>query len=96
MDGSGIEFIEELDGCGFEEEVFLFADSPYIGVGNRLNAAGMDQDAHERLATALQTCPSRWVLTYNAHPDVLDLYCDCAVHEFEIPHTADQQGIGRE
>jgi DNA adenine methylase len=94
--GDGIAHIEDLAGSGVEDEVFIFADPPYIGVGNRLYAAGMDDDGHRRLAEALRGCPSPWVLTYDAHPDVLALYPGFAVREFAIPHAANRQGIGTE
>lgn len=96
FEGDGISYIENLTGSGIEDEVFVFADPPYLGVGNSLYSQGMAPEQHQRLATALQECPSPWVLTYDAHPDVLDLYPDCEVVEFEIPHTAHQQQVGTE
>lgn len=94
--GDGISYLEELPGSGIEDEVFVFADPPYLGVGNALYAQGMQQAQHERLAAALRSCPAPWVLTYDAHPGVLDLYPDCEVVEFEAPHTAHRQQIGTE
>lgn len=94
--GDGISYVESLADSGIEDEVFVFADPPYIGVGNRLYAHGMGRDQHQRLAAAPRSCPSAWVLTYDAHPDVLDLYPDSTVVEFEIPHTANRQQVGTE
>ena len=36
------------------------------------------------------------MLTYDAHPGVLDLYPECEIIEFEIPHTAHKQQVGTE
>ncbi|MFL0579572.1 DNA adenine methylase [Dietzia sp. 179-F 9C3 NHS] len=96
FEGDGIERIEDLTGSGIEDEVFLFVDPPYLGVGNRLYAQGMQPQCHERLATALQACPAPWVLTYDAHPGVLELYPRNTVLEFDSPHTANRQKIGTE
>lgn len=96
FEGDGISYIESLTGSGIEDEVFVFADPPYLGVGNALYSQGMGPGQHQRLATALQEYPSPWVLTYDAHPGVLDLYPGCEVIEFEAPHTAHQQQVGTE
>ena len=96
FEGDGISYIEELTGSGIEDEVFVFADPPYLGVGNALYAQGMAPAQHARLAAALRDCPAPWVLTYDAHPGVLDLYPDCEVVEFDIPHTAHKQQVGTE
>lgn len=95
--GDGIEHLEHLPGSGIEDEMFLFVDPPYIGVGNRLYAQGMQKSDHDRLAAALKALPF-WVLTYDAHPDVLGLYPpeDHQVMEFEIPHSINQSHIGSE
>lgn len=95
-EGDALDYIEELDGVGFEEECFLFVDPPYIEEGNRLYAQGMDAAAHCRLAELLLSHPTPWVLTYDAHPVVLDLYPECPVYEFDIPHTANRQSVGTE
>lgn len=92
----GISRIEELPGSGVEHEVFVFADPPYVGVGNRLYAEGMDAGLHRRLATALDRCPAPWALTYDEHPDVAELYRDHRIDRFEIPHSAHRGKIGAE
>lgn len=96
VEGDGIGFVEELVGSGVEEEVFLFVDPPYVEAGNRLYAQGMGQQCHRRLAAALRQCPAPWVLTYDAHPAVLDLYPEHEVIEFDIPHTANRQQVATE
>lgn len=96
FEGDGISYINHLRGSGIEDEVFLFVDPPYIGEGNRLYTIGMQASCHARLAAALENCPAPWVLTYDAHPDVLDLYSEHEVIEFAIPHTANRQKVGTE
>ena len=96
FEGDGITYTDHLEGSGIEDEVFLFVDPPYIGEGNRLYTRGMQPTCHARLAAALERCPAPWVLTYDAHPDVLELYPQHEVVEFDIPHTANRQKVGTE
>lgn len=96
IEGDGISYLEELPNSGVENEVFVFPDPPYLGVGNALYSQGMSPEQHQRLASALENLTSPWVLTYDAHPGVLDLYPECEIIEFEIPHTAHKQQVGTE
>lgn len=94
--GDGISRLETLPGSGIEDEVFCFVDPPYIGVGNDLYAIGMDDGLHRRLAHALNKLESPWLLTYDAHTQVQELYPERQIVEFQIPHTAGSSRIGRE
>ncbi|MDN5759047.1 MAG: DNA adenine methylase [Tomitella sp.] len=95
--GDGIGYVEDLDGTvGIEDEVFLFVDPPYVGVGNRLYTQGMTGIEHERLAHALEMTPAAWVATYDAHPEIAGLYRPHRIFEFAIPHTAHRATVGSE
>ncbi|EQM74750.1 DNA adenine methylase [Microbacterium maritypicum] len=87
----GIRFVEDVDEAGIGDEVVFFVDPPYIREGNRLYAHGMDRAAHQRLANALNRTASRWLLTYDNHPDVTDLlYPERRVIPFGIRNTANR------
>ncbi|MCL6424452.1 hypothetical protein Bequi_13865 [Brachybacterium sp. JHP9] len=94
--GDGISYLEDLPDSGFGEEVFVFADPPYIGVGDRLYAHGLDRAGHERLAAAIHGLPCAWALTYDVHPDVLSLYPEAEVWEFAAPQTTGRSRVGSE
>jgi DNA adenine methylase len=94
--GDGISFLEDLPDSGVQDEVFCFVDPPYIGVGNDLYAVGMDGNLHQRLADALNRLTAPWLLTYDAHPQIPQLYPDSDVVEFDIPHTAGASRVGTE
>lgn len=95
-EGDGISYIEDLADCGFADEVVVFADPPYIGVGNRLYQAGLPLAEHHRLAAALRGCPARWLLTYDAHPQVLASYDGFRVARYTLPHQNHTRKIGHE
>lgn len=94
IEGDAIDYVEGLTDCGFEDEVMLFVDPPYVREGNGLYAQGMSLDEHRRLAKALRECPSPWLLTYDDEPVVAqEWYAENPVLEFEIAHTANRQRI---
>lgn len=85
---SAVEIIDGLDGSGIEHEVLLLVDPPYIGQGNRLYRHGMTGEEHAALARSLNTTSARWVLTYDAHPDVPEtLYPQRRVLGFTTAYT---------
>lgn len=60
------------------ENVFLFMDPPYYGVAKPA-LYGKDGDLHERFdherfAEACRACPHRWLITYDDHPVVRELF----------------------
>lgn len=95
-EGDAVEQILSLDDCGYEDEVLLFVDPPYLREGNRLYANGMSAEDHQALADALNASPARWLLTYDDEPEVLRLYPDQRVLAYQIPNTANRQRIATE
>lgn len=89
--------IEELDGSfGIEDEVFVFADPPYIREGGRLYANAFTEPDHHRLAAALNQCPAHWVATYDDEPAVLELYPNSPVLRFAARHRAQAHRVDAE
>lgn len=96
-EGDGIGAVESLAGCGFEEEAMIFADPPYIQAGPGLYSRSFGPAEHERLAAALAGVPDTpWLLTYDAHPEVLRLYPENVVMWYEIRHHATTARTGIE
>lgn len=95
--GDGISFIEDVGDSGFEDEVMMFVDPPYIREGNRLYTNGFDMETHLRLANALNSTSARWVLTYDDEPVVSDeLYPDRRLVAYDIRNTANRARTARE
>lgn len=96
-EGDGIGRIEDLNGSGIDEEVFVFADPPYLREGNRLYAAGMSSAEHARLANALNASSAHWTLTYDDEAIVPEvLYPERRVLEYSIRNTANRARVARE
>lgn len=97
IEEDGIEHIAELNDSGIGDELMLFVDPPYIREGNRLYANGMSAADHQRLADALNSCQTPWLLTYDDEPTVAnDLYPHRRILGYEIPNTANRQRIACE
>lgn len=94
IEGDAVDVINELRGSGIEDEVMLFVDPPYIVEGPGLYQHGTL--SHAALAHALRNCPAPWLLTYDNHRSVPELYPGHRLIEYAIPHTANQQRIGAE
>lgn len=87
----GVQAIRDLTGSGIEDEVFVFADPPYIHAGPDLyrpDARTPGRDMHQDLAYALGACPSPWALTYDQHPRVPQLYAGARIQEFALRYSA--------
>lgn len=92
----GISQISALSGSGVAEEVFIFADPPYVGAGNRLYQKGMDEQAHRDLASALLDCGAHWALAYDDAPLARELYAGYEIEPYLLRHTANKSKEGQE
>jgi DNA adenine methylase len=55
------------------ERLYYF-DPPFYDKGSRLYRHAFEQSDHVRLATLLKSLARRWVLSYDYHEEILDLY----------------------
>jgi len=61
-------------GLRMAPDPLVYADPPYVSAGTRLYRASFTVGDHGNLAAGLTTAPYRWVLSYDDHPTVRDLY----------------------
>jgi DNA adenine methylase len=95
-EGDAVERIADLNDSGLGDEVMLLVDPVYIGMGNRLYEHGMTAADHQLLADTLNGCWSPWILTYDNHPMVADMYPECRIVPYAIPTTANKARITTE
>nr|WP_300336709.1 DNA adenine methylase [Actinomyces sp.] len=91
----GVDFLTRLgQTC---QEVFVYADPPYVEQGPSLYLHAFSPSDHQRLAEHLRGASYPWVLTYDDQPVVRDrLYSWATCRSFAIAHTAARQHIGQE
>lgn len=76
------------------DDVFLFVDPPYAGVGDRLYCSTFNMAAHQRLAAALTATTEPWMLTHGDR--TRDLYPKDRTVPFVIKHSANVRKEGVE
>ena len=90
----GMEFI----GSRNLRSTMFFIDPPYLGKGHSLYLNGLDAEYHARLADNLRRMEdAAWVLTYDDHAKVRELYEDWAeLQPFSLRYTASRRRRGNE
>ncbi|WP_286689967.1 MULTISPECIES: DNA adenine methylase [unclassified Aeromicrobium] len=91
----GIEFLRRFSESA--QDVFVYADPPYLVQGEGLYLHAFDADDHVALANLLTEANFPWLLTYDDDPRITErLYGDGRCATFDIAHTAHKQHIGKE
>lgn len=73
---------------GAPRECFIYADPPYVEKGPELYKHPLDDNDHVRLRDALRDCEASWVLSYDDHEVVRELYGDwCEIENVSITYT---------
>jgi len=71
------------------EDVVLYVDPPYVKAGKTVYQVRYTSDQqHRDLATVLAASPHRWLLSYDDHPLVRELYAKFQIEEAEWAYTA--------
>ena len=68
---------------------FAYLDPPYYAKGGELYKHNMADADHERLAALLRDARFDWLLSYDDHPRVRELYSWASIEHFEATYTID-------
>ena len=69
-----------FDSVLWDNTVFIYLDPPYYEQGKSLYQEFGDFD-HARLADRLHSTNNHWILSYDIHPKIKELYSDCNIME---------------
>lgn len=69
------------------EDVVLYLDPPYVEVGQELYLLGYVEQDHRKLAQTLASCDHKWVLSYDDHPLIRELYKEFWITEMSWAYT---------
>lgn len=78
------DFAQLIDG---DDSGFLYLDPPYYEQGPALYKHSFGDDDHRRLAAALRATRCPWVLSYDDHPVIRELYAWARIEALEIVYT---------
>lgn len=91
----GLSFLSSI--APFGENMFIYADPPYIVQGEGLYLHAFNEANHLELAEHLAASRSPWMLTYDDDPRITEvLYAEGRCARFPIAHTAHKQHVGTE
>lgn len=66
---------------------FIYADPPYVEKGPELYKHSMTEADHRRLCADLQSCKAQWVLSYDDHPLVREMYAWARIASVSLTYT---------
>jgi DNA adenine methylase len=75
---------------------FLYLDPPYYGKGRGLYESFYEHDDHESIACLVQKLNQPWVVSYDAVPEIVELYENVADIRYGINYTARHRIEGSE
>lgn len=86
------DFLSEIDKSDSAHNTLVFIDPPYYEAGARLYLDGMEGDGHAVLANKLrQKMKYKWLMTYDSHPEILNLYKGFDVKHLEVLYSLQRQ-----
>lgn len=85
----GIQFIQQLDKK--KEEIFIYLDPPYYQKGSDLYMNFYAKDDHEKLSLKVRELKKRWIVSYDNHEFILNLYAE----EKKLVHRLSQSVSNR-
>jgi DNA adenine methylase len=81
------------------ESVFYYLDPPFWAKSEKLYRKSFNEPDHERLAEALHWVTDKFLLSYDAAPEIVDLYSahrNVRLAEIELLYTGTARSAGRE
>ena len=82
----GAQVVEEISGS---RNSFLYIDPPYVAKGKSLYMNPLDRQSHASLArTLLERQDGKWLLTYDDHPMIRELYGGNVVGTYALNYCA--------
>lgn len=85
----GVAFLQLLETRYHTKKCLVYLDPPYYQKGPELYLNHFDHEDHELLRDTLLGCPFPWVLSYDSHKEIVDLYgnWDCNLYRNRLRHT---------
>ncbi len=75
---------------------FIYFDPPYITQGNKLYKNYFLENDHWNLSEVIKKIYTPWIITYNNHELVHDMYSENVILPFDINYSAGPSRAGEE
>ena len=91
-----LDFIEQNKEYFNEHESLVYFDPPYYEKGAALYDNYYKQEDHADVSNYIQALPLNWVVSYDNHPAIRDLYKKCTSMTYSFCYTAQSKKLGSE
>lgn len=82
----GLAFIKKMDGKA--EDVFIYLDPPYYQKGAELYMNFYSKDDHEKLSRYVHRIKKKWMVSYDSHDFILNLYASEKKVRYKLSQSA--------
>lgn len=82
----GLAFVRRLDAT--QEDIFIYLDPPYVQKGSDLYMNFYSRADHERLARKVHSMRKRWMVSYDHHEFVMNLYSEKSKLLYKLSQSA--------
>ena len=86
----------ELNEIKTLKKTFLNFDPPYISKGAGLYKNSYTNDDHKKLASMIKKCSRRWIVTYDVHPLISELYMGFRYDYLDLNYSINKKRKARE
>ncbi len=85
----GMSFLKLLKRQHRNRKFLIYFDPPYYQKGPELYLNHFNHENHKMLRDGILKCPFPWVLSYDNHEEILNLYKDrdCSLYRNQLRHT---------
>ena len=80
----------------FTKNTFLNIDPHYVKKGAMLYENSFTKNDHALLSNIIKDLPVNWIVTYDAHPLIYELYKDFQITDMTLPYSAGKTKSGTE
>jgi DNA adenine methylase len=86
----------KLDKIKRSNKIFVNFDPPYVSKGSGLYVNSFADDDHKRLASIIKGCSKKWIVTYDVHPLITELYAGIRSDYLNLNYSAKGRRMSRE
>lgn len=85
----GVNFLKLLKRQHHNRKCLIYFDPPYYQKGPALYLNHFSHEDHKSLQDSILDCPFPWVLSYDKHEEIINMYLghECNLYENSIRHT---------
>lgn len=89
------DYLRDFDSI-LPDRSLIYCDPPYFEKSSRLYLDRYNREDHTRLASFIKVLKRRWLVSYDAAPEILALYSSCRRFTYDLQYNAAASYKGRE